>query len=70
MAIRQYDEFVRCGVIKTEPVKENHETETKCDCDHKWEFRERYEFVDSFGEPIRRAKYRCAYCGKFDVRDI
>lgn len=53
-----------------EPVKENHETETKCDCDHEWEFRERYEFVDSLGNPIRRAKYRCAYCGKFEVRDI
>lgn len=53
----------------TEPITET-KSEDKCDCDHKWEFRERYEFVDSFGKPIRRAKYRCEYCGKFDVRDI
>ena len=53
----------------TEPVKENPETETKCDCDHKWELKESWNY-DPYGTFNPYGKYVCVYCGKTETRKL
>lgn len=52
----------------TEPVAEN-KAETKCDCDHLWEFVEAWEYApDENGKPNRCEKYKCIYCGETEFK--
>ena len=58
IAIRQYDEFVRHGVIK----------ECKC-CSHKWEAKRVYDCLpDKPDETNRIVLYVCSHCGETQYR--